>query len=144
MVDKAKFYINHQEFLNLIKEAISFYANNKNTVNQQIHNVCLAYDPYSKIELFQIEMVPEYAEILIKNIVLFQKQKRVNEIGQLDYSYSLVHQNFRDALAAFYICSCLYKTHNSVDKTFFLDYADFYVKNYMAEHLSKDEVMNIW
>ena len=55
-----------------------------------------------------------------------------------------MHQNFRDALAAFFISSCLPKTFGSKEKKALLDYSDYYVKNYMAEYLSNQELVSIW
>ena len=74
--------------------------------------------------------------------IIREKENKNEDI--IDYSCSLMHQNFRDALAAFFISSCLPKTFGSKEKKALLDYSDYYVKNYMAEYLSNQELVSIW
>ena len=125
-----------------------FYSSHQILLDSQVQNVITEFDPYCEQDLFREIKTPEYGRILIKNLALFQKQKirrtDNNNRSVIDYSYSLMHQNFRDALAAFFICSCLLKTSGSEERKEFLHYADYYVKNYMAEHFSDQEILSIW
>jgi hypothetical protein len=90
----------------------------------------------------------KYARILIDNMALFREQEKCikgsDNNDDIDYSCSLMHQNFRDALAAFFICSCLSRTIGAKEKKELLDQADYYVKEYMAELFSDRELVAIW
>ena len=145
---RRKFYLKQEEFIKIIQEAMVFYSSHQILLDSQVQNVITEFDPYCEQDLFREIKTPEYGRILIKNLALFQKQKirrtDNNNRSVIDYSYSLMHQNFRDALAAFFICSCLLKTSGSEERKEFLHYADYYVKNYMAEHLSDQEILSIW
>ena len=143
-----KFYIKMEEFHGLIREAIDFYATHQNLLSRQMTKLWRKYDRYNKEDLFQKEEAAEYARILIENMALFQEQETYKEEcdGEdiIDYIYSLMHQNFRDALAAFFICSCLPKICGAKEKRALLNQANHYVKDYMAEHLSNRELLSVW
>ena len=143
-----KFYINMDEFHGLIREALNFYATHQNLLSRQMTNLRRKYDRYHEENLFRQEDAAEYARILIDNMELFQEQEAYKEgrDGEydIDYTCSLMHQNFRDALAAFFICSCLPKICGVKEKRALLDQADYYVKDYMAELLSNRELVSIW
>ena len=143
-----KFYLNMEEFHGLIREALNFYATHQNLLSRQMMNLRQEYDRYHEENLFRQEDAAEYARILIDNIALFQEQETYKEECdgeyEIDYTCSLMHQNFRDALAAFFICSCLPKAGDAKEKKALLNQADHYVKDYMAEFLSNRELVFIW
>ena len=148
MSRQTRFYIKQGEFIKLIREALVYYDSHQDLLSSQVLNVRKEFDPYHEEDLLQEKEAAEYARILIDNTALFQRQI-VREKGNenedvIDYSCSLIHQNFRDALAAFFISSCLSKTFDSKEKKALLDYSDYYVKNYMAEYLSNQELVSIW
>lgn len=140
--------IRFEEFQALISDALSYYNGHKNLLSKQIQNVIQKYDPYEEENLLENSMVPEYARILVENIALFHKKeiytKNSKNENVIYYSYSLMHQNFRDALASFFICSCLQKASDSKEKQTLLDFANFHVKNYIAENLSDEELKTLW
>ena len=148
MSHRKKFYIKREEFHELIHEVLIFYSAHQDMLTRQFLKLCRKYDPYHKEDLFQKENMEEYARVLIENIALFQEQeiciKGPDNDDDIDYSCSLMHQNFRDALAAFFICSCLSRTYGAKEKRALLNQADYYVKDYMAEHLSGRELAAIW
>ena len=143
-----KFHIKRDMFHELIRKALAFYTIHQNLLSRQFLKLCQKYDPYHKEDLFQNENMEKYARILIDNLALFQEQeifiKGLDNEDDIDYSCSLMHQNFRDSLAAFFICSCLSRTNGAKEKKTLLDQADYYVKEYMAEHLSSQELVAIW
>ena len=148
MSRQNKFYIKREDFHELIQDALIFYTAHQDMLGRQILKLRRKYDPYHKEDLFQEENMEGYARILIDNMALFQEREICNEgydsQDDIDYYCSLMHQNFRDALAAFFICSCLTKICVTKEKRALLDQANYYVKNYMAEHLSKPELISIW
>ena len=148
MSRQNKFYIKRDDFQELIQEALIFYTAHQDMLDRQILKLRRKYAPYHKEDLFHKENMEGYARILIDNMALFQEQEicKVGYDGEddIDYSCSLMHQNFRDALAAFFICSCLPKTCDTKEKRALLDQADHYVKDYMAEHLSDRELISVW
>ena len=148
MSHRKKLYIKREVFHELIRKALLFYTTHKDLLSRQFVKLCRKYDPYHKEDLFQDENMEKYARILIDNMALFQEQeiciKGPDNNDDIDYSCSLMHQNFRDALAAFFICSCLSRTFGVKEKKTLLDQADYYVKDYMAEHLSDRELVAIW
>ena len=143
-----KLYVNMDEFHGLIREALNFYATHQNLLSRQMTNLRRKYDRYHEENLFRQEYAAEYARILIDNLALFQEQETNKEESggedDIDYIYSLMHQNFRDALAAFFICSCLPKACDAKEKKALLNQADYYVRDYMAEYLSSEELVAIW
>ena len=148
MSRQNKFYIKREEFHKLIQGALIFYADHRDMPSKQILKLCRKYDPYHKEDLFHKESMEKYARIFIDNMALFQEQETIKEgcdgEYEIDYYCSLMHQNFRDALAAFYICSCLPKVCGAKEKRELLNQADYYVKDYMAEFLSDRELVSIW
>ena len=144
MSRKIKFYIDQEEMQDIIREALSFFGGRQNIVSQQFQNLRKKYDRYSEEDLFGIKMSSVYSRILVENIAVFQEQEIYDEKGNLMFTYSLMHQNFRDALAALFISLSLPKASDSSEKTLLLDYADHYVKNYIAEFLSDKELIGIW
>ena len=143
-----KFYIKRSEFHELIRNALGIYDTHSNLLVSQILNIREEFDPFHQEVLFIEENTAGYARILVDNMGLFQTQKnrktRHEKYAITDYSCSLMHQNFRDALAAFFICSCLPKSCSAKEKRALLDQADYYVKDYMAEHLSDGELLSVW
>ena len=148
MSRRKKFYIKREVFHELIRKALAFHAGQQELLDSQLLNIRDEFDPYHEEVLFREEDAGEYAKILIDNIGLFQTQRTVRsghgKGANIDYSCSLMHQNFRDGLAAFFICSCLSRTFGAKEKKALLDQADYYVKDYMAEHLSARELAAIW
>ena len=149
MSHRMSFYIKWDTFIQLIRDALVFYSTHQNLLNNQILNVRRKFSrKHVENDLFQESKAEEYASILLDNIALFQEQeireKDYENEDIIDYSCSLMHQDFRDALAAFFICSCIPKTSNRKEKKALLDYADYDVKNYMAEYLSSNELISIW
>ena len=144
MAYRKKFFVNHEELQNMIRDILFFYSTQKNMLNQQILNIYRRYDRYSEEDIFQSKKVSEYSRILTESLVFFQGQESIDKDGKLIYTYSLIHQNFRDAFAAFFICSCLPRIQLGKEKRKLLDYADFHIKNYIAEYLSEDELEKIW
>ena len=148
MSRRKKFYIKREVFHELIRKALAFHADQQEFLDSQLLNIRDEFDPYREEVLFWEEDAGEYAKILIDNIGLFQTQRTVRSRhgkgANIDYSCSLMHQNFRDGLAAFFICSCLSRTFGAKEKKALLDQADYYVKDYMAEHLSARELAAIW
>ena len=148
MSRQNKFYIKREDFQELIKEALNFYTIHQDLLDRQILKLRRKYDPYNNEDLFQKNIMEKYTRILIDNTALFQEQeiykKGCKDEEDIDYSYSLMHQNFRDTLAAFFICSCISRTSDTKEKGILLDLVDHYVKEYMAEHLSDPELMSIW
>ena len=145
---KKKFYIKREVFHDLIRKALLFYTTHQDLLSRQFLKLCRKYNPYNKEDLFLDENMEKYAKILIDNMALFQEQeiciKGPDNTDDIDYSCSLMHQNFRDALSAFFICSCLSRTSGAKEKKALLNQADYYVKDYMAEHLSDRELVAIW
>ena len=145
MSQKNKFNIERKEFRELIRDALSFYTAHEDMLDSQILNIRDEVVPYSREDIFCEANAVRYEEILIDNVGLFQIRKSRKKKGiAIDYSCSLMHQNFRDALAAFFICSCLLKASDAEEKKHFLDQADHFVKDYMAEHFSDEELTVIW
>ena len=144
MSRQNKFYIKREEFHNCIHEAMSFYTAHQELTSRQILKLRQKYAPYQKEDLFQEDNMEKYARILIDNMALFQEQESVDENRCLIYTYSLAHQNFRDAFASFFICSSLLKETDRREKKRLLDYADYSVKKYIIDHLSDDEMISIW
>ena len=148
MCNRNKFYLKREDFHELIQDAMDFFSARKEFLENQIWDVRDEFAPYEIDDLFQKENVAKYARILIDNIGLFQTQKiRIEgqkKRGTTEYLCSLMHQNFRDALAAFFICSCLSKTCDAKEKRTLLDQADHYVKDYMAQYFSDQELVSIW
>ena len=144
MSHRTKFYINREDLQSFIKQALFFYCVHHNLLNQQLKNFEEEYGIYMEKDLFQEKMTGNYLRILVDNLALFQKQRIRDENGGFKYTYSLVHQNFRDAMASFFIGSCLLEVYDSREKTILLDYADYYIKNYIAEYLSDNELIKIW
>ena len=148
MSRQIRFYLKQGDFIKLIREALIYFASHQDMLSGQILNVRKKFDPYHEEDLLQEAEATEYAKILFDNTALFQRQiireKENKNEDIIDYSCSLMHQNFRDALAAFFISSCLPKTFGSKEKKALLDYSDYYVKNYMAEYLSNQELVSIW
>ena len=145
---RNKFYLKREEFQELIQKALGFYTANEDLLGSQIRNVREVFATYEQDVQFRKENVFEYVRILIDNVGLFQVQKTRN-VGHenefiIDHTYSLMHQNFRDALAAFFICSCLPKVCGAKEKKALLNQADHYVKDYMAELLSAQDLVAIW
>ena len=141
---KMKFYINQEELQGLIREALSFYDERRNIVSRQFMNLRKKYDRFSRENVFQPDLADDYAQILVDSIALFQELESCDEKGDLTYTYSLMHQNFRDASAAFFISLCLTKASDSSEKTLLLEYADHYVKDYIAEFLYDEELIGVW
>ena len=148
MCHQSRFYIKQGEIIKLIREALVYYASHERMLSSQILNVREEFDRFQEEDLLQAAKAAEYARILIDNTALFQRQRnraKGNEnIERIDYSYSLMHQNFRDALAAFFICSCLITPACNKEKKALLNLSDYYIKNYMAEHFSNEELVSIW
>ena len=148
MSRRKKFYIKREVFHELIRKALTFHADHQELLGNQLLNIRDEFDPYHEEVLFREADAGEYAKILIDNIGLFQTQRNIRpghrKGANIDYSCSLMHQNFRDALAAFFICSCLSRTYGAKEKRALLNQADYYVKDYMAEHLSIQELAAIW
>lgn len=148
MSHRNRYYIKRNEFHALIRDALVFYAAHQDLLDGQILNVCTAFNTYHPEDLFREESADEYTNIIIDNIGLFQTQKirkaELQKDAADEYTCSLMHQNFRDALASVFICSCLPKIHDAKEKKELLAPADYYVKNYMAEHLSGQELLSIW
>ena len=148
MSRRKKFYLKREVFHELIRKALAFHADQQELLDCQLLNIRDEFDPYHEEVLFREEDAGEYAKILIDNIGLFQTQRTVRsghgKGANIDYSCSLMHQNFRDGLAAFFICSRLSGTFGAKEKKALLDQADYYVKDYMAEHLSSRELAAIW
>ena len=143
-----KFYIKREDFHKLSRDALIFYTAHQDMLSRQIPKLRRKYAPYHKEDLFQKENLEGYARILIDNMALFQEQETYKEECdgeyEIDYTCSLMHQNFRDALAAFFICSCLPKVCGAKEKKALLNQADHYVKDYMAELLSAQDLVAIW
>ena len=148
MSRQNKFYIKREDFHELIRDALIFYTAHQDMLDRQIPKLYRKYDPYHKEDLFQIEYMEAYARILIENMALFQEQEICKEgcerEDDIDYVCFLMHQNFRDALAALFICSCLPKAGDAKEKKAILNQANHYMKDYMAEHLSDWELVSIW
>ena len=142
-----KFYLKRAEFHELIRNALIFYTAHEDLLDSQIMNVREEFVPHHQDPLFWEGNSVGYARILIDNMGLFQTQKiSKKEHGKkviIDYCF-LMHQNFRDAFAAFFICSCIPKARSAKEKRALLGQADYYVKDYMAEHLSDRELVSIW
>ena len=140
MSRRNKFYITREIFHKLIREALAFYASHQDLLGSQILKVRDELDPYNQEKLFREENADRYERILVDNIALFQAQI----IGPEKEVLSLMHKNFRDALAAFFICSCLSRTPDVNEKKALLNQADYFVKEYMAEYFSDEELVFIW
>ena len=140
MSRRNKFYITREIFHKLIREALAFYASHQDLLGSQILKVRDELAPYNQEKLLREENADRYERILVDNIALFQAQI----IGPEKEVLSLMHKNFRDALAAFFICSCLSRTPDVNEKKALLDQADYYVKAYMVEYFSDEELVSVW
>ena len=148
MAEEQKFNIDDITFKNTIGEALVFWEKNQELLSTQISNIRRKYDPHKSISLFDQNIADEYIDILSGDLVLFQKKEDFNSQGEYQLEYSLCHQNFRDALAAFYISMCT----NSICRSGngrklpeeLLRHTDLYVKKYIAEFLSDKEMVKIW
>ena len=146
MAKSGKFYVEQEDFQKIIQKATQFYSQNDALLLKQVKNIRYKYDKFTKEKLFVDTVSEDYFSIMAEQSVLFQEKENSDSIGNYEIVYIPAHQNFRDTLAAVFICGCML---NSVrEKLPFpekvLAEADFYVKNYMAEFLTDDELIKIW
>ena len=148
MAKNGKFYVEQEEFQELLRKAIIFFAKDQTMLSKQIAEIIKHFDELGKEKPFEASKWEEYFNILSKQSVLFQKKFNKNGNGKSDSVYVPAHQNFRDALAAVFISECLLNSSGKAGKREFpkevLYDTDSYVKDYISELLTDDELITIW
>ena len=148
MAKNGKFYVEQEEFQELLRKAIIFFAKDQTMLPKQIAEINKHFDELGKEKPFEASKWEEYFNILSKQSVLFQKKFNKNGNGKSDSVYVPAHQNFRDALAAVFISECLLNSSGKAGKREFpkevLYDTDSYVKDYISELLTDDELITIW
>ena len=151
MAKDGKFYAEQGDFKDIIRKAVRFFSQNPDMIPGQVRDICDYFDGVSIEEAFDDRCCEFYLSLLSKESALIQKEVTRREEAadggrKLEIIYVPAHQNFRDALAAIFISTCML---NSARKKLpfpeeILSTADFYVKNYIAEFLSDSEMLKIW
>ncbi len=148
MAKKGKFYVDQEEFKQLLCKATAFFAQDQTMLPKQITDIRDRFDELHKEKPFESCKWEEYFNLLSSQSVLFRKKVTKTESGEQEIIYVPAHQNFRDALAAFFVSGCLLNSSRKKEKQAFFNEAllntDFYVKNYISEFLTDDELLTIW
>jgi len=151
MAEDGKFYAEQGYFKDSIRRAVRFFSQNPDMIPGQVRDICDYYDDIRIGEAFDDRYCDFYLSMLSKESALFQKEvtrrKETPDSGRsLEIIYVPAHQNFRDALAAVFISTCM--LNSARQKLPFpeeiLSTADLYVKNYISEFLTDSELLKIW
>ena len=151
MAEDGKFYAEQGYFKDSIRRAVRFFSQNPDMIPGQVRDICDYYDDIRIGEAFDDRYCDFYLSMLSKESALFQKEvtRRKETPGSgrsLEIIYVPAHQNFRDALAAVFISTCM--LNSARQKLPFpeeiLSTADLYVKNYISEFLTDSELLKIW
>ena len=148
MAKNGKFRVEQKEFESLICKALVFFNENQTAIHGQIENVKKFIHRFRE-DLFLADSWETHLSVLTDQSVFFQAIEEKNDYnGKYEIYYVSAHQIFRDALAAIFISTFLLNIckpdyrKGTPEKIF--DAADYYVKKYISEFLSDDELINIW
>ena len=154
MAEKGQFYVEQDDYQEIICNAVRFFTQNPEMLPGQIEKIRKRFGNRRRDNPFEDDKWESYFDMLSERSVLFQIKANTNQTGNNTTStnksgqifYVPAHQNFRDALAAIFISGCL--LNSTREKQEFpekiLNTADFYVKNYISELLTDDELLAIW
>ena len=148
MADSRLFYVEQKVFIEFLRKAVDFFSQYQKMLPEQINIISNNLDPFSKEKPFDESRVEDYYRILSEQSVLFQKNVNIDENRKAEIVYTPAHQNFRDALAAVFISECMLNCIKEKKKPIIPDVSlnvmDLYVKNYISEFLSDEELLAIW
>lgn len=153
MLKNNEFYLDKKTFFNYIKLACGFYEKHPEIIFPQVQRIKDVFDDYDDIRIADESDWKKYAKILTNQIALFQKQVSFRKTSVQnsiieEAIYVPVHQNFRDALAAFFVISCLQGFKRIQEKQTqswdLFQYMDYYIKKNIAELLTDKELEEIW
>lgn len=151
MATGGKFYAEQGDFKDIIRKAVRFFSQNPFMIPEQVRDICDYFDGFNIEEALDDGYYRSCFDLLSGQSVLFQKEvnqrRETPDSGRkLKVIYVPAHQNFRDALAAVFISTCM--LNSAREKQPFpeeiLSTADFYVKNYISEFLAESELLKIW
>ena len=139
MQQHTDFVLNEDDFLDRLDEAYELLkVNFGNTMKLPKH---------IKTTLKQTSgQLPEYPfvrDLLQEQLSLFNRQERKDANNNTVVEYRLMHQQFRDALAAMHLNNSIYLNGDSRPAEWNSP-VDYYVMQFVADLISEDEANRLW
>ncbi len=139
MQQHTDFVLNEDDFLDRLDKAYTLLkANFGNTVGLPKHIKTTVKQTSGQL--------PEYAfirDLLQEQLSLFNRQERKDAYNNTVVEYRLMHQQFRDALAAIHLINSIYLSGDS-RPTEWNSTVDHYVLQFVVDLISEEEADRLW
>ena len=148
MARSLQFRIKQDEMIGLVKEALRSYEGCESSLPKPFRDIRTLFGRHRGEKPFQEDKWEDHLCILTEKTALFQEIFDRDEDDNIEIYCVPAHQNFRDALAAIYVSACMLNmssagsSSSSIERI--LGYADHFVKKYMVEFLSDEEIIRVW
>ncbi len=139
MQQHTSFVLNEDVFLGWMEEAyrlLNDHFGNSAELPKHINNTVRLTSSH----------LPEYElirDLLKEQLSLFNKQERKDENNERIVEYRLMHQQFRDALAAMHLINLSYLSGDSLQQKWNTP-IDHYVMQFVANLISEKEAIRLW